>query len=504
MENYSLLMGAAAVMKMAVEMAAVSMEKPSGALPRSGVPNRDSVPRSWLRDGGGSGTFLSTRPPATDSEPTGWGGDHRAASSLHRLHATRTTKETVSSTGQRPPPPGTVPRSPCRGRRLRCPGPHREGRRLTTSWPTAAPAGADRSKGAYRTTAQEAPASPARSSSPYRRARSREPESPPPPSPASRPSTGGVSGDDEEIWASGLRTNFAKCSVSSIGCSEDEAAGAARLMECQLAQFPVKYLGIPLSIRRLSAASFQPLVDRAEANGGHCHVNWSRVCRPLRLEGLGIPDLARTATSLRVRWIWRMRTDPMRPWRGLDMQFSKMELDVFTASIMMEVGDGEAALFWKDKWLDGRSIKEMAPKVYALVPKRRRKAHTVREALIELARQVHSHSGSERLARWGLPHAPRCALCDQAVETMAHLLTGCSFSRTVWFEVLSWIRSTSGPPTVEGDFAEWWSLAVRRPSPAAQRNFVDYHAYGVVNMETPECDGIRQRTAFGDVPVQRH
>ncbi|KAK1696480.1 hypothetical protein QYE76_013177 [Lolium multiflorum] len=38
-------MGAAAVMKMAVEMAAVSMEKPSGALPRSGrVPNRDPVP----------------------------------------------------------------------------------------------------------------------------------------------------------------------------------------------------------------------------------------------------------------------------------------------------------------------------------------------------------------------------------------------------------------------------------------------------------------------------
>src|SRR5215218_3867698 len=30
MENYSLLMGAAALMKMAVEMAAVSMEKPSG------------------------------------------------------------------------------------------------------------------------------------------------------------------------------------------------------------------------------------------------------------------------------------------------------------------------------------------------------------------------------------------------------------------------------------------------------------------------------------------
>ncbi|KAK1683272.1 hypothetical protein QYE76_044120 [Lolium multiflorum] len=53
MENYS-LMGAAAVMKMAVEMAAVSMEKPSGALPRSGrCRNKTLSPGSWLRDGGG-------------------------------------------------------------------------------------------------------------------------------------------------------------------------------------------------------------------------------------------------------------------------------------------------------------------------------------------------------------------------------------------------------------------------------------------------------------------
>ncbi|KAK1692199.1 hypothetical protein QYE76_008896 [Lolium multiflorum] len=44
MENYSLLMGAAAVMKMAVEMAAVSMEEPSGALPRPACRNRDSCP----------------------------------------------------------------------------------------------------------------------------------------------------------------------------------------------------------------------------------------------------------------------------------------------------------------------------------------------------------------------------------------------------------------------------------------------------------------------------
>ncbi|KAK1668240.1 hypothetical protein QYE76_056399 [Lolium multiflorum] len=60
-ENYSLLiMGAAALMEMAVKMAVVSMEKPSGALPRpGGVPEQRLLsPRSWLRDGGGSGRFL--------------------------------------------------------------------------------------------------------------------------------------------------------------------------------------------------------------------------------------------------------------------------------------------------------------------------------------------------------------------------------------------------------------------------------------------------------------
>ena len=59
-----------------------------------------------------------------------------------------------------------------------------------------------------------------------------------------------------------------------------------------------------------------------------------------------------------------------------------------------------------------------------------------------------------------MPHHDHCPLCDQATETMAHLLTGCPFSRTLWHEVLSWIRSISRPPVVEDDFADWWSLVL--------------------------------------------
>ena len=43
---------------------------------------------------------------------------------------------------------------------------------------------------------------------------------------------------------------------------------------------------------------------------------------------------------------------------------------------------------------------------------------------------------------------------------MAHILTGCPFSRTIWHEVLSWIRSTSGPPTGDGGFSDWWEEAL--------------------------------------------
>ena len=87
------------------------------------------------------------------------------------------------------------------------------------------------------------------------------------------------------------------------------------------------------------------LGGRAEANGGHCHVNWQRVCRPLSLGGLGVRDLERAGLSLRLRWIWFSKTDEHRAWAGLDLQFSDKERDLFFASTSMEIGNGQKALF---------------------------------------------------------------------------------------------------------------------------------------------------------------
>ena len=52
-------------------------------------------------------------------------------------------------------------------------------------------------------------------------------------------------------------------------------------------------------------------------------------------------------------------------------------------AVITEVGNGSNTLFWKDKWLDGKGIQDIAPLIFALVPKRRSSKRTVLEALTE-------------------------------------------------------------------------------------------------------------------------
>jgi hypothetical protein len=48
-----------------------------------------------------------------------------------------------------------------------------------------------------------------------------------------------------------------------------------------------------------------------------------------------------------------------------------------------EVGDGCTTLFWKDRWVRGHLIEEMAPHLSALVPRKIMNKRTVSEALTD-------------------------------------------------------------------------------------------------------------------------
>jgi len=53
-------------------------------------------------------------------------------------------------------------------------------------------------------------------------------------------------------------------------------------------------------------------------------------------------------------------------------------------SVSSLVGDGRTTLFWKDRWLHGKSIEDLAPALVRFVNKRARSRRTVHEALQEL------------------------------------------------------------------------------------------------------------------------
>jgi hypothetical protein len=62
--------------------------------------------------------------------------------------------------------------------------------------------------------------------------------------------------------ASGLRTNVQKSSVFPIGCGVQDLDLLQNMMPCEVAEFPCRYLGLPLTLKKLTKAQVQPIIDK--------------------------------------------------------------------------------------------------------------------------------------------------------------------------------------------------------------------------------------------------
>jgi hypothetical protein len=226
----------------------------------------------------------------------------------------------------------------------------------------------------------------------------------------------------------------------SICCSADQVENTAQLFPCEVAQFPIKYLGLPLSISRLPRATLQPLMDRVanklpsckgrllhhsgrvalikstltaipiftaigvglllwllkgiqkicknflwtssdEVQNGKFLVAWYDVQCPLHLGGLGVLDLQLMSMALYVHWLWLQRVEPSCPWASFWVTSDKVASALFRASITLELGDGNSFLFWTDPWLQGQCIADLAPDLLAVVPLTQRKQRSVASAI---------------------------------------------------------------------------------------------------------------------------
>ena len=87
--------------------------------------------------------------------------------------------------------------------------------------------------------------------------------------------------------------------------------------------------------------------------------------------------------ALQVRWLWLQRNpaDDGRAWTELPLKVAPEVRCLFHASANFEVGNGQRTLFWKDRWIAGSSVEDIAPALIGLVAKRTRSSQSVAVAL---------------------------------------------------------------------------------------------------------------------------
>ncbi|WVZ53086.1 hypothetical protein U9M48_004072 [Paspalum notatum var. saurae] len=151
--------------------------------------------------------------------------------------------------------------------------------------------------------------------------------------------------------------------------------------------------------------------------------------------------------------------------------------------------------YWEH--VQGKTLAELAPNLFSAIPKKVVQRHTVSQAFdnrrwvcdIKGALTVQVLSKylqkriwkswapmncrffiwlainnkcwtSDRLAKRGMPHQPACPFCDQAEETINHILVGCVLSMEVWTWILRELRlDVIPPPNSSSRFCSWWSRA---------------------------------------------
>ena len=94
--------------------------------------------------------------------------------------------------------------------------------------------------------------------------------------------------------------------------------------------------------------------------GGKCKVNWEGVGKPKLYGGLGILNLPKFASTLRLRWLWQKWSNEPKPWLNLGGPCNHHDHELFVTTTIVTIGNREKASFWNSSWLEGRRPKDIA------------------------------------------------------------------------------------------------------------------------------------------------
>lgn len=180
----------------------------------------------------------------------------------------------------------------------------------------------------------------------------------------------------------GLKINIQKSTIASIRCTGIDMDEVLQDFPGPRVNFPMQYLGLPLTLGRIKMVHLQYIQDKAkgrvagwqgrllnvagrrelvrsvlsslpvylltvvkapkqfikeldklrrrflwagdtELTGGKCRVAWVKVCTPTTNGGLGIMEMEKFSRALRLRWLWYSWEDRDRPGKGYSCQSTR-------------------------------------------------------------------------------------------------------------------------------------------------------------------------------------
>ncbi|KAJ1704564.1 hypothetical protein LUZ63_004343 [Rhynchospora breviuscula] len=165
-----------------------------------------------------------------------------------------------------------------------------------------------------------------------------------------------------------LCLNFAKSDLANLNCTVIVTHSLASLLGCRIKNFPLRYLGLPLSHKSLSALDYDPLLSkfRAKLQGWAASllsiagrlvikkidairrsflwhgfvvakrklifVDWKLVTKPKNVGRLGILDLSAFNTALLAKWLWKwsVHSHSSSLWKSLSCKLQDDILSLYS------------------------------------------------------------------------------------------------------------------------------------------------------------------------------
>lgn len=188
-------------------------------------------------------------------------------------------------------------------------------------------------------------------------------------------------------------------------------------------------------------------------------VAWDTICRPTCFGGLGVINLRLQSLAFRVRWEWLRRTDPRRPWQGLSLMVDKDARLVFDSMVNISVGNGEKVLFWRDRWIHGFLVHDIAPLLATSVTTRVVNTRTVRQALLDEQWTLDIRHDGSFMALLQIMHLRHAIAMVHRDEGVPDIFTWPASASGVYTAKSTYQRMCHGLTRLPYISGIWWSWA---------------------------------------------